>query len=178
MVQLSDESARELIALQASKGILLEGSILNYINPTTNGLIKYIEEAKKEDKIQVGKRLEISQKLLEEQDKNRKHLQQLVNKEKELQDLLSNTKDKLEVELARKKNETLSVIISYFLYCIIGILIVASLLYIGTVLLSRTSTVMENLVSGLYMLAIGQCFGFIAAVYGVKKDNNNGINEK
>jgi hypothetical protein len=171
---LNTKILNSLIHLANTYNVYLEGNLLKLIET------KHLKGKQKEYFVQADLLFrDKSTRLIQSQEEILKVNNELKVKQAELEQeraktdaLLADTTNRLEAELKRNKDKTLSKVVFYFLLTIIGTILLSASLYLFTYIYGHTSTVMENLVSSMFMLSLGQCFGFIASIYGSKLESN------
>ena len=175
-IKFCDQTREQLLELQKSKKLYLEGNIVKLID--TGGdpeMDKYVKESIKSQKDLQRKRLEINKKVQSQNKElnNAKCEIERVNEElkEALQSAESSKEEALkDLDILQKKTqfELVSVIVKIALGIIIGVGLCTTAIYIFSMLSNKDTQLIGNTWSNMFGILLTNAFSIIGTIMGVK----------
>ena len=180
-IKISDELKQQLIALQKTKNISLEGNITKLFDDEGNAeFAAYLKECINRDKDNRKKRLDLTKKLQiqnteliksqEENDDLMKELKQALDLAEEAKDTALN-----DLDLIQKKQQTklISTIVKIALFVIVGVGITTTLMYVFSLIIGKDTQIIGSTWANMFGILLTNAFSIVGTIMGVKYANNS-----
>lgn len=183
MINLNDQSKKELIDLYKTKSVGLEGNILRLFNTENDIEFKeYIDKCIELDKenrrvrLSITKDIQNKNKELEKlNSENNKILEELKNQVKETElakieaeTAKQNAENDLDLLQKKTQNELISTIVKVALWVIIGVGFITTGVYIFTITMGKDTQIISAAWSNIFGILLTNAFSIIGTIMGVK----------
>lgn len=175
-MKLSTNIKKQLIELQKSKGIYLEGNICKIIDSSDDEeFAAYLTECIKRDKDSSRKRLKITKdiqkqnkQLIHSKEENEKLMDELKSALSLAEDAKNTALSDLDIIQRKQQTKLISTIVKTALYIIVGVGIVTTVMYMFSIAMNKDTQMIGSTWSNMFGILLTNAFSIVGTIMGVK----------
>lgn len=180
-MKLTPEIQSQLIELQKSRGISLEGNICKILESEEGtDFDLYLKECINRDKDNNRKRLKITkdiqkqnQQLVLSKGKNEELMKELKETLKLAEDAKDSALSDLDIIQRKQQTKLISTIVKTALYIIVGVGITTTVMYMFSIMMNKDTQMIGSTWSNMFGILLTNAFSIVGTIMGVKYASKN-----